>query len=78
MPRKRDRNKPASLLRIHNESYPEGRICAYPGCNTKLSIYNSGDCCWPHERYAYVSPMEKQPRVKREVTHGYQERECGC
>ncbi len=25
-----------------------GRVCAHPGCETKLSIYNAGDSCWQH------------------------------
>lgn len=26
----------------------EGRVCAHPGCKTKLSIYNAGRLCWQH------------------------------
>ncbi len=26
----------------------EGRVCAHPGCRTKLSIYNAGNRCWQH------------------------------
>jgi hypothetical protein len=26
----------------------EGRVCAHPGCRTKLSIYNAGTMCWQH------------------------------
>jgi hypothetical protein len=28
-------------------STPE-RVCAAPGCRTKLSIYNLGNTCWQH------------------------------
>jgi hypothetical protein len=43
-----------------NKSYSEGRVCADPGCETKLSVYNKWDYCWQHEPvHAYV------PRGKR-------------
>jgi hypothetical protein len=32
-----------------NRTYPDGRVCADPGCETKLSIYNRSDLCWQHE-----------------------------
>lgn len=25
-----------------------GRVCAYPGCETRLSTYNRRDRCWAH------------------------------
>jgi hypothetical protein len=25
-----------------------GRVCSYPDCKTKLSVYNVGDRCWQH------------------------------
>jgi hypothetical protein len=30
-------------------TFDRGRCCAEPGCQTKLSIYNSRDRCWLHE-----------------------------
>jgi hypothetical protein len=27
---------------------PEGRVCAEPGCETRLSTYNRRDKCWTH------------------------------
>jgi hypothetical protein len=27
----------------------DGRVCAYEGCETKLSVYNAGELCWQHE-----------------------------
>lgn len=32
-----------------NRSYGAGRVCAAAGCTTRLSIYNPGRFCWPHE-----------------------------
>lgn len=28
--------------------YRDGRICAHPGCNTKLSTYNRRETCFMH------------------------------
>src|SRR5438128_11255621 len=43
-----------------NKSYKAGRVCAEPGCGTKLSIYSKWKYCWQHEPvHAYV------PRGKR-------------
>ena len=43
-----------------NKSYGGGRVCADPGCETKLSVYNKWSYCWQHEPvHAYV------PRGKR-------------
>lgn len=28
-----------------------GRVCDYPGCETKLSIYNYDVCCWTHRGF---------------------------
>jgi hypothetical protein len=43
-----------------NRTYAEGRVCAAPGCETKLSKYNKWSYCWQHEPvHAYI------PRGKR-------------
>ncbi len=31
-----------------SRTYPEDRICAAPGCGTKLSRYNRREKCWAH------------------------------
>lgn len=57
-----DRFRGASVRTLPrpNKSYGEGRVCADPGCETKLSVYNKWDYCWQHEPvHAYV------PRGKR-------------
>jgi hypothetical protein len=28
--------------------YEEGRKCAFPSCEVRLSIYNKGPFCWVH------------------------------
>ena len=43
-----------------NKRYTPGRVCADPGCGTKLSMYNKWQYCWQHEPvHSYV------PRGKR-------------
>lgn len=43
-----------------NRTYSNGRVCAEPGCQTKLSIYNKWQFCWQHEPvHTYI------PRGKR-------------
>ncbi len=31
-----------------SKKYAEGRVCAHPDCETKLSRYNRRDKCWAH------------------------------
>jgi hypothetical protein len=31
-----------------NRTYAQGRVCADPGCETRLSIYNKATHCWAH------------------------------
>lgn len=35
-----------------SKAYQKGRICKEPGCETRLSIYNNGRYCYPHEPMA--------------------------
>ena len=43
-----------------NKTFAKGRVCAAPGCGTKLSMYSKWDHCWQHEPvHAYI------PRGKR-------------
>jgi hypothetical protein len=39
--------RPVGLPRA-SQRFPEGRVCGYPGCGTKLSVYNRRDRCWAH------------------------------
>jgi hypothetical protein len=46
-----------------NRTYGEGRVCATPGCSTKLSKYNRFDHCWQHEPvHEYVSRGKRKSR----------------
>lgn len=38
----------------------EGRICAHPGCETTLSVYNSSERCWQHQDVAFPSLRGKR------------------
>jgi hypothetical protein len=29
-------------------TFPAGRICSHPDCETPISKYNRGDRCWAH------------------------------
>ena len=31
-----------------SQKFPKGRVCAEPGCETRLSTYNRRDKCWAH------------------------------
>ncbi len=47
-----------------NKSYGPGRVCADPGCETKLSVYNKWDYCWQHEPvHAYIPRGKRKRRV---------------
>lgn len=45
-----------------NKSYGPGRVCASPGCETKLSVYNKWDYCWQHEPVHSYIPRGKRKR----------------
>jgi hypothetical protein len=40
-------SRPQGLPRA-SQRYPEGRMCSFDGCVTKLSVYNRRDKCWAH------------------------------
>ena len=40
-------SKPVAMPRA-SQTYPKGRVCAHPGCETRLSTYNRRDKCWAH------------------------------
>ncbi|HEX9411330.1 MAG TPA: hypothetical protein VF986_06530 [Actinomycetota bacterium] len=37
-----------------------GRICAAPGCSTRLSIYNLGATCWQHADLSFPNYRGKR------------------
>jgi hypothetical protein len=37
--------------------------CSYEGCTTKLSRYNSGRFCWPHERELARARFERREQA---------------
>lgn len=50
------------------KSFRRDRVCAEPGCDTILSIYNSGDCCSLHghvEPGPLVNRGERSHRSRR-------------
>lgn len=36
-----------------SRTYEEGRVCAHPGCSTRLSRYNRREHCYPHAPVRY-------------------------
>lgn len=40
-------SRPQALPRA-SQQHPEGRICSFPDCDTRLSKYNRRDKCWAH------------------------------
>jgi hypothetical protein len=43
----------------------EGRICAFEGCQTKLSVYNEGAFCWQHADVVFPNYRGKRLRPDR-------------
>ena len=43
-----------------NKTYAAGRVCAEPGCETKLSIYSKWKYCWQHEPVHSSVPRGKR------------------
>jgi hypothetical protein len=51
-----------------NRRYRADRICAAPGCTTKLSIYNKWEYCWQHEPvHTYVPRGKRRSRKEMEA-----------
>jgi hypothetical protein len=48
-----------------NRQYIEGRVCAAPGCETKLSRYNKWEYCWQHEPVHTYIPRGKRRSKKQ-------------
>jgi hypothetical protein len=40
-------SRPQALPR-QSQKFPEGRVCQFDGCETRLSTYNRRDKCWAH------------------------------
>jgi hypothetical protein len=63
-----DRYRGASVRALPraNKKYTAGRVCAAPGCETKLSVYNKWDYCWQHEPVHTYIPRGKR-KSKRQA-----------
>ena len=46
-----------------SKRFDTGRVCAKPGCNTKLSQYNKAEYCHPHAPIRF-------PRVRGKILDG--------
>jgi hypothetical protein len=47
-----------------NRVWGEGRVCAEPGCITKISIYNRSKYCWTHEPLHYYIARGRKKRAE--------------
>jgi hypothetical protein len=48
--------------------YRRDRVCAHDGCDARLSIYNSADCCALHDMSAMASrPPRGTARRRRDT-----------
>lgn len=47
------------------QTFEAGRVCAFPNCGTRLSVYNSAQMCWAHE-----DPVQYVLRVRNGVASG--------
>ena len=54
------KGKPTKGITRASRRYSEGRVCAHPECDTKLSIYNKREYCHLH------APV-KFPRVRGRI-----------
>ncbi len=41
------------------------RMCTYPGCRTRLSVYNASDRCWQHAEVSFPNHRGKRLRTDR-------------
>ena len=47
-----------------NRTYGQGRTCADPTCQTRLSIYNRSTYCWQHEpTRAFIARGKRKRRA---------------
>ncbi len=42
----------------------EGRVCVQPGCETRLSVYNTGLRCWQHAEIHFPNYRGKRLRTE--------------
>jgi hypothetical protein len=43
-----------------SKAQDQGRVCADPGCETKLSVYNAGKRCWQHAEVSFPNYRGKR------------------
>jgi hypothetical protein len=68
MAEERFRGQSVRSLPRPNKRYGSDRVCAAPGCTTKLSIYNKWDYCWQHEPvHAYIARGKRRSRKEMEA-----------
>jgi hypothetical protein len=65
MAEERFRGAAVRTLPRANRTYAQDRVCAAPGCETKLSRYNKWSYCWQHEPvHVYIPRGKRRSRKK--------------
>jgi hypothetical protein len=68
MSEERFRGQSVRSLPRANKRYQADRVCAEPGCATKLSIYNKWNFCWQHEPvHTYIARGKRRSRKEMEA-----------
>lgn len=59
------RGEAVRALPRRNRQWTQGRVCAEPGCVTRISIYNKSKYCWTHEpiHYYIARGRKKSPQA---------------
>lgn len=52
--------KPQGVPRASHR-YAGGRVCAQPGCETRLSTYNRRERCWAHAEMKFPRLRGRKP-----------------
>jgi hypothetical protein len=47
-----------------NRVWGQGRVCAQPGCITRISMYNRSNYCWSHEPVRYYISRGRKKRAE--------------
>ena len=61
------RGAPIHPLPKRNRVWTTGRVCAEPGCITKISMYNRAKYCWVHEPLHYYVARGRKKAVQAEA-----------
>ena len=58
----------------HVKIFPSDRVCEYPGCRTRLSVYNHGPLCAAHDDRGVPLCVHVARRASRRAARSYHRR----